>query len=136
METVKAFIERGNDGTYSVYVDLENNTLNFGIHGDGDSAKEAVEDFISSYEEMKEFYNKKGKESVEAEFIYVYDTASFLAYYSNVLSLAGLQRITGINQGQLSHYVNGHRKPSPKTVEKIEKSLHAFAKEISQVHFV
>ena len=136
METVKAFIERGNDGTYGVYVDLENNTLNYGIHGNGDSAKEAVEDFISSYEEMKEFYNQKGKEFVEAKFNYVYDTASFLAYYSKILSLAGLQRITGVNQGQLSHYVTGHRKPSPKTVEKIEKSLHAFAKEISQVHFV
>jgi hypothetical protein len=136
VKTVKAFIERGNDGTYSVYVDLENNTLNYGIHGDGDSAKEAVEDFISGYEEMKEFYRQKGKEFVEAKFTYVYDTASFLAYYSKVLSLAGLQRITGVNQGQLSHYVTGHRKPSPKTVEKIEKSLHAFAEEISQVHFV
>lgn len=136
METVKAFIERGNDGTYGVYVDLENNTLNYGIHGVGDSAKEAVEDFISSYEEMKEFYNQMGKEFVEAKFNYVYDTASFLAYYSKILSLAGLQRITGVNQGQLSHYVTGHRKPSQKTIEKIEKSLHAFAKEISQVHFV
>lgn len=136
METVKAFIERGNDGTYSVYVDLENNTLNYGIHGTGDTTKAAVEDFYSSYEEMKEFYSQKGKEFVEAKFEYVYDTASFLSYYSKKLSLAGLQRITGVAQGQLSHYVNGTRKPSPKTVEKIEKSLHEFASEISQVHFV
>jgi len=136
METVKAFIERGNDGTYSVYVDLENNTLNYGIHGNGASAEEAVENFKSSYEEMKEFYYQKGKEFVEAKFNYVYDTASFLAYYSKVLSLAGLQRITGVNQSQLSHYVTGHRKPSPKTVGKIEKSLHAFAEEIRQVRFV
>jgi hypothetical protein len=136
METLKAFIERGNDGTYGVYVDLENNTLNYGIFGEGNTVKEAIEDFNFSYEQMKEFHAQKGKHFVEAEFKYVYDTASFLAYYSNVLSLAGLQRITGINQGQLSHYVNGHRKPSQKTVQKIEKSLHAFANEISQVHFV
>jgi len=136
METVKAFIERVNDGTYGVYVDLENNSLNYGIHGSGKTAKEALDDFISSYEAMKEYHNQKGKMFVEANFEYVYDTASFLAYYSNILSLAGLQRITGINQGQLSHYVTGHRKPSPKTVEKIEKSLHNFANEISQVHFV
>ena len=136
METVKAFIERGNDGRYGVYVDLENKTLNYGIHGDGNTAKEAIEDFITSYNEMKAFHLQKGKYFVEAEFNYVYDTASFLAYYSNVLSLAGLQRITGVNQGQLSHYVTGHRKPSQKTVQKIEKSLHAFANEISQVHFI
>lgn len=136
METIKAFIERGKDGTYGVYVDLENKTLNYGIFGEGVTAKEAVEDFKLSYEEMKTFHTQEGKKFVEANFEYVYDTASFLAYYSNVLSLAGLQRITGVNQGQLSHYVTGHRKPSPKTVEKIEKSLHAFANEISQVHFV
>lgn len=136
MEKVKAFIERGNDGSYGVYVDLENNTLNYGIHGSGKTAKEALDDFNSGYEAMKEYHNQKGKKFVEAKFEIVYDTASFLAYYSNVLSLAGLQRITGINQGQLSHYATGHRKPSPKTVEKIEKSLHNFANEISQIHFV
>ena len=30
MNKVKAFIEQGNDGTYGVYVDLEDNTLNCG----------------------------------------------------------------------------------------------------------
>jgi len=136
MKTVKAFIERGNDGTYSVYVDLEDNTLNYGIHGNGKTTQEAIDDFISAYEAMKEYHDKKGEFFVTAKFNYVYDIASFLSYYSKFLSLAGLQRITGVNQGQLSHYLTGHRKPSPKTVEKIEKSLHQFANEINQIHFV
>ena len=46
MNKVKAFIERGNDGTYGVYVDLEDDSLNYGIHGEGDTVKEAVEDFM------------------------------------------------------------------------------------------
>ena len=50
-------------------------------------------------------------------------------------SLAGLARITGVNQGQLSHYVTGRRRPSKSTVEKIEQSLHDFANEIGQVKF-
>ncbi|GHT02204.1 hypothetical protein FACS189440_09740 [Bacteroidia bacterium] len=29
MNKVKAFIERGNDGTYGVYVDLEDNSFNY-----------------------------------------------------------------------------------------------------------
>ena len=136
MNKVKAFIERANDGTYGVYVDLENNTLNYGIFGEGNSVEEAIEDFVIRYNDMKKFHAEENKKFVEAEFSFKYDTASFLAYYSKVLSLSGLQRITGVNQGQLSHYVTGHRKPSPKTVQKIEKSLHAFANEISQVHFV
>ena len=130
---VKAFIERGNDGSYGVYVDLEDNLLNYGIIGEGKTTKEAVDDFYNSYKEMKELYESENKHFEEAEFEFKYDTASFLAYYSNVLSLAGLGRLTGIAQGQLSHYVTGKRKPSPKTVQKIEKSLHEFAAEIAQV---
>ena len=136
MKTVKAFIERGNDGIYSVYVDLENNPLNYGIHGIGNSAKEAVDDFMSAYETMKEFHHKKGKEFIETKFDFQYDVASFLQYYSNKFTFAGLQNITGINQTQLSQYANGYRKPGAKTVKKLETSLHNFAKEISQVHFV
>jgi len=136
METIKAYVERGDNGIYSVYVDLDNNSLNYGIHGVGKSTKEAIEDFLKSYEDMKLFYKTKELYFVEAQFNFVYDTASFLVYYSKFLSLSGLQRIPGVNQGQLSHYVTGRRKPSPKTVKKIEESLHAFANEISQVRFV
>ena len=136
MEIVKVFIERGNDGTYSVYVDLENKTLNYGIHGNGKTAIEAIQDFVSAYESMKEFYNQKDKDFVEAKFSYVYDVASFLAYYGSILSLAGMERLTGVNQGQLSHYVTGRRKPSKTTIAKIEKKLHEFGNELNQVQFI
>lgn len=136
MEKVKAFIERGNDGTYGVYVDLEDTTLNYGIHGNGKTAKEAIDDFNASYKEMKAFYKEQKKKFVEAQFEFRYDVASFLSYYKNILSLAGLEKLTGVNQGQLSHYVTGHRKPGKKTTEKIEKRLHEFAKDLGQIQFV
>jgi len=130
---VKAFIERGDDGSYGVYIDLEDNRLNYGIIGEGKTVNEAIDDFHDSYKEMKELYASENKHFEEAEFEFKYDTASFLAYYSNILSLAGLGRLTGIAQGQLSHYVTGKRKPSPRTVQKIEKSLHAFAADIGTI---
>jgi len=133
MNKVKAFIERGNDGGYNVYVDLEDNTLNYGIFGEGNTVDEAINDFKESYIEMKEFHKEEGKHFVEAEFEILYDTASFLNYYSKKLSLAGLEKITGINQRQLSHYANGTYRPTKKTVNKINTSLHTFAKELSQV---
>jgi len=133
---VKAFIERGNDGSYGIYVDLEDNRLNYGIIGDGKTIIEAIDDFYNSYNEMKEIHISENKHFEEAEFEFKYDTASFLAYYSKVLSLAGLGRLTGVAQGQLSHYVTGRRKPSQKTVRKIEKSLHEFAAELSKVQLV
>jgi len=136
MNKVKAFVEMGVDGTYSVYVDLEDKTLNYGIHGNGNTAKEAMDDFISAYEAMKKFYLKEGKHFVEAVFDFHYDTVSFLGYYTNYFSLAGLSRLTGINQRQLSHYLNGVRHPSKQTIRKIDRSINTFAKNLSQVQFV
>jgi hypothetical protein len=77
MNRVKAFIERGNNGTYGVYVDLDDNTLNYGIHGDGNTVANAIEDFKAGYHEMKELYQEEKKHFVEAEFEFHYDIASF-----------------------------------------------------------
>ena len=134
MENIKAFIERGDDGSYNVYVDLEDNTLNYGIFGEGNTVKEAIDDFKSAYETMKEFHKEQGEEFVEVIFEIKYDIASFLNYYSGRLSLAGLEKITGINQRQLSHYANGKNRPSKQTIKKINNSIHSFANELSQVY--
>jgi len=133
MKKVKAFIEIGNDNTYSVYVDLEDNTLNYGIHGNGNNIKEAVRDFLSAYQAMKDFFATKNEKFIEVEFEFHYDVASFLSYYGNIITLAGLQRLTGINQVQLSHYVTGRSKPTQKTTRKIETALHKFGQELSSL---
>jgi len=133
MNKVKAFIERGNDGSYGVYIDSEDRTLNYGIFGEGDSVDEAINDFKESYIGMKQIHEEEGRNFVEADFDIKYDVASFLNYYSGRLSLAGLGRITGINQRQLSHYVNGKYRPSKRTVQKINTSLHSFANDLQQV---
>ncbi|MDR2041572.1 MAG: helix-turn-helix domain-containing protein [Tannerella sp.] len=136
MNKVKAFIERGKDGTYGVYVDLEDHTLDYGVIGDGRTVDEAVADFFACYADMKASFAKDGQEFKEAQFEFHYDIASFLSSYSHILSLAGLSRLTGVNQGLLSHYINGHKKPTPKTVKKIEDAIREFGKQLSQVSFV
>jgi predicted RNase H-like HicB family nuclease len=136
MNTVKAFIERGNDGTYGVYVDLDDNSLNYGVIGEGHTVQEAIEDFKICYREMKELHEEENLPFVEAEFEFHYDTSSFLDYYTNYFSLAGLSRLTGIHQGQLSHYLTGVRNPSKRTIQRIDSSIHHFAKNLSQVQFV
>ncbi|MDR1729130.1 MAG: helix-turn-helix transcriptional regulator [Prevotellaceae bacterium] len=135
METVKAFIERGDDGTFGVYVDLKNNTLNYGIHGEGNTVEEAIEDFKTCYSDMKELHKEMDKPFIEAKFDFHYDMASFLQFYTAYFSLAGLSRMTGIHQGQLSHYVNGTRNPSKRTIQKIDHSIHSFSKKLNQVQF-
>jgi predicted RNase H-like HicB family nuclease len=131
---VTATIEQNSKGRYSAYISDER--VKFGVLGEGKTVEEAIEDFNIGYEEMKETYLQAGKEFSELEFDFKYDTASFLSAYSGVLSLAGVSRLTGLNQGLLSHYINGRKKPAPKTILKIKNSVHTFGKSLSQVDLV
>ncbi len=132
MKQVQAIIERAADGTYSVFMDAD---MDYLITGTGKTAEEAIRCFKDGYEDTKRFYAEEGLEFEQVEFAFKYDMASFLSYFSKAFSLAGLSRITGINQGQLSHYMTGRRTPSAKTVEKIQNSVHAFAKDLESVTF-
>jgi hypothetical protein len=64
------------------------------------------------------------------EIVYRFDTQSLLAYYSGILSLSGLEKITGIHQKQLWNYLHGKSKPRKVQVEKIEKGLQALGSEL------
>lgn len=134
MKRIKAIIERANDGNYSVYMNSDD--VGYLVTGTGTTAEEALQCFRNGYEDMKKFYEKKGMVFEEVEFEYEYDMASFLSFFSKNFSLAGLSRLTGINQGQLSHYVRGYRRPSRTTVLKMQNSIHQFADELSKVQFV
>ena len=134
MKNVNAIIERANDGTYSIYMDAPK--MNYLVTGTGSTAEEAINTFMGGYEDMKRLYAKQGKAFEEVEFSFKYDMASFLSYYSKAFSLAGLSRITGINQGQLSHYVTGRRSPSRTTIARIQNSIHAFASDLGKVMFL
>ena len=133
MKKVSAIIEMASDGNYSIYMDADD--MDYLVTATGATSKEAIEDFKKGYEDIKSSYERDGKHFEEVEFEVKYDMASFLSYYTQAFSLAGLSRITGINKSQLSHYATGHRKPSRTTINKIQKSVHEFANELSQVHF-
>lgn len=109
---------------------------NFMLLGCGNSEEEAKEDFFECRNEMVELAQESGKTLPEFEFEFAYDTVSFLRYYGDTLTLTGLQKITGINSKQLSHYVTVHRKPSPKTVERIHQGVVQFAQKLQHAILV
>lgn len=132
MEPVKVFIERTEGaeyygfGRYCVHMSYVEE-LPFGSSGNGNTVEEAKQDFLNSVEEAKEDLAKAGIPLPEdLRFEFFYDVPSFLAYYSDKLTLAGLERITGVARGQLSRYMTGRRNPSQRTIEKIEKALDKF----------
>lgn len=60
----KAVIVKEKDGTYSIYSE----DIEYGLVGEGKTEQEAIENWKTSYEDMKKLYKKKGKEFVEVEF--------------------------------------------------------------------
>jgi len=131
---ITALIEKGIDGNYSVFI--EDEKYPYGIIGTGSTVREAMDDFLGGYQEMREFVEDAGEDFVEAEITFKYDIPSFLQDYAYAFSLAGLERITGVNQKQLGHYISGYRKPSEKTIRKIETGLHDFSKQLAAVQFI
>lgn len=132
MKEVRVFIEKSEFG-YSAY--MEDAGLDYGLIGEGKTVEDTIDDFNKSYSDMRKYYQRHGKTFEEIQYVFYYDTASFLEEFSKAFTLAGLQRITGVNQTQLGHYLHGRSKPSKKTIEKIQQGVHAFARELTAVRF-
>jgi hypothetical protein len=71
-----------------------------------------------------------GDDVPQMNITFKYDITSFLAEYRDKFGLSGLQIITGLNRKRLQEYLSGERHPSPKTVRKIEQSVHDFASKL------
>ena len=134
MKKVTAIIETGSDHTFSIYSQGADD-LPYGVIGTGDTLAQAKEDFMIAYKEIKDSFTEMNKPFEEVEFSFRYDIPSFLQEFAYAFTLAGLERITGINQKQLGHYISGYRKPSQKTVRKMEEGIHRFSEQLGMIHF-
>ena len=107
-----------------------------GIYGAGDTLEACKADIETSIRQIKEKLPiEQWPEELKGEYELEYklDTQSFLEYFSQYLSLAGMERITGVNQKQLSNYLNRRAKPRKQQVERISKGLRRFASEILSI---
>jgi len=132
MKTIEAIIERASDGTFSVYCTSEM------FSGMGKTAEEAK---LELRQQMDFFKNTAIEKSFpypaflneDFEIVYKFDTGSLLEYYSGILSLSGLEKITGIHQKQLWNYLHKKSKPRKAQIEKIEKGLHTLGIELTSI---
>jgi len=132
-KTVKVFIEKSDYG-YSAYMD--DTPLSYSCLGEGKTVAETIEDFKDAYAEMREYYESIGKFFEEVDLEFYYDPVSFIQSLCGVFTLSGLSKITGINEKQLGHYVQGVNKPRPATAQKIKESIIKYAKELSTARLV
>ena len=132
MKKIKVYIEKAEWG-FSAY--MEDKGLDYGCIGEGATVEETIDDFNKSYADIRNYYASLDKPFEEIRYEFYYDTASFLEEYCKAFSLAGLERITGVSQAQLGHFLHGRRKPSAKTVAKIQQGVERFAHELTAVRF-
>ncbi|MBR3917016.1 MAG: DNA-binding protein [Bacteroidaceae bacterium] len=107
-----------------------------GIYGAGNSIEECKKDIELSIAQIKEkLPMERWPEEIRGEYELEYklDAQSFLEYFSQYLSLAGMERITGVNQKQLSNYLNRRAKPRKQQIERISKGLRRFASELLSI---
>ncbi len=130
---IEAVIERATDGTFNVYCSKEI------FSGAGDTIEEAKADMMQQIKFYKETAIAEGFKypaflDGEYSFPYKIDAVSLMQYYVNsgILSLAGLEKLTGINQKQLWGYING-TKPRKAQEERIESGFRALDKDLNAI---
>ena len=132
MKTLKIVIEKSSD-SFGAYAQDVN-----GIYGAGDTLAEVKQSINDAIDNIKTFDKKDIPEILkeDIELVFVFETQSFLLYYDSIFTRAALSRLTGINEKQLGHYMQGLHKPRKDKAEKIEKALHNLGEELLSVALV
>lgn len=107
-----------------------------GIYAAGDSIEAVKADTYEAIDLIKKnLPEERWPEEIRGEFDIEWklDVQSFLEYYSKYMSLAGMERVTGINQKQLSTYLNRRAVPRRKQAERIVNGIHKFANELLSI---
>lgn len=123
--TYKAIIERSKDAYWAYIPELE------GVSGVGETVQEAKRSMLDGLGLQQEL----GNLSVQEYLIdYHFDVVSLLNYFKGILTNAAFERLTGINQLQMSHYANGLKKPRKAQRQKIEKALHQLGEDLRSIY--
>ena len=130
MEKIIVVIEKSKDhfGAYAENCD--------GIYAAGGSLDEVKADTFEAIRLLKKNLPEErwpDPLKVEYEIEWKLDVSSFLEYYSHYMSLSGMEKMTGINQKQLSNYLNHRSKPRKRQTERIKKGIHRFAEELLSI---
>ncbi len=122
--TIEMIIEKTNTG-YSAYA------KDYPVASVGDTADELFDNML---EAMTLYFDEaKSPRKLSLQNLKItLDLPQFFEYYKIINTKALGERI-GLNQTLLSQYINGHKKPSVKQVDKILQGLRDLGRELLQV---
>lgn len=107
-----------------------------GIYAAGDTIEDVQADTYRAIDGIKRnLPEDRWPEQIKGEFEieWKFDVPSFLEYFGSIMSLSGMERLTGINQKQLSNYLNHRAVPRKKQADRIITGMHRFARELLSI---
>lgn len=130
MEKILMVIEKSKDffDAYSENCD--------GIYAAGDSIEAVKADTLEAIRLIKKnLPEEQWPQQIKGEFEIEWklDVQSFLEYYHGFMSLAGMEKMTGINQKQLSNYLNRRATPRRRQTNRMIDGIHRFASELMSI---
>lgn len=109
---------------FSCYMNVAE--LKTGVLGLGSSAKAAIDDMLSGWQDAVADLKEDGIEVPELEIEYRFDVGSLFSYYDFV-NIAGVAREIGLNPSVMRQYAIGVRKPSEERKLQIVAGLKSLA---------
>ena len=124
--TTTAFVEKCK-GYFACYT--PDTIEDCSLAGYGSTPKEAMDDMLVTYSEIKEINSENGISTPELNFKYQFDVPSFFAHFKWI-NVSKFAEVIGINPSLLRQYASGLAKASAPQIEKINKSLEKISSEL------
>lgn len=126
-----AYIEKGSDGTYSVY-----STTSTVIVGEGCSVAEAKADFENTLNELLTTCKEEGlpipEDLADVEFTFKYDIASVFNAF-DFINVSKFAKYAGVNPSLLRQYKTQGTYISEAQANKIETALRRVGQELTTI---
>lgn len=126
--TTTAMVGKSSKSSY--YCHTTDTIENCSLAGYGSTPKEAMDDMLVSYEEIKEINTENGLETPALKFSYKFDLPSFFAHFKWI-NVSKFAEIAGINASLLRQYVSGSAKASDTQLSKINSAINRLSKELN-----
>ena len=131
MEKVIAKVEREpGEKNFSCVLKVESVKVN--VLGQGNTAKAAIADMLSGWEDAKIDLKEDGVNVPELDIEYTFDVGSLFNYY-DFINVAGVSREIGISEAVMRQYAVGTRRPSQERKQQIVQGIKSLAKKIEVV---
>ena len=135
MKTIKAIIEKGTDGLYSIYIQGID-----GLFGADETEAEAKAELNEAIDMAKEHAEETGTWGDYAplkggfKIDYIYDLSGFFKTF-DFFNVSALANTLNLNGSLLRRYKSGKSKASDAQKKKVEKGIHSIARQLSIARF-